>query len=693
MHGDRPFLQDLALVLCVAGVTAVLFRRLRQPVVLGYLLAGVLVGPFTPIGLVADAGRVQALSELGVILVMFSIGLEFSLRKLVHVFPRAGFVGLIQIGCMYWLGHAAAQLLGWGTAASLFAGAIVSISSTMIVAKVAGEQRLPGELTELVYGVLIVQDLAAILFLAVLTAVGAGGGQSTEALLATAGRLMSFVLALTVGGYLLIPPLIRLIARSGSSETLLVSCVGLCFCMASLAEHAGYSVALGSFVAGALVAESGKHRQVEPQIRPLRDLFAAVFFVAVGMLVDPSAIVQQWEGVLALLAVVVVGQVVSVSLGAFLGGHEPVTALRAGMTLAQIGEFSFILAAVGVATGVMDASLYSIVVGVAVATTFTTPWLVRLAMACAPALVERLPESWRTFAWLYGSWIEDLRTGLQGEGARFRLLRLAGRLALDVLCFAGVVIATSVYLERMVRLVRETTGWSYALTHALVLVGAAFVSVPFLVGIVRLSRALGQELATAALGPRPEPGGAVPASAHARRAFVVALQLGIVILVGAPLLALTQPFVPVPYEASVVFLGLGGLAISFWRRANALDAHVRAGAQVVVDVLQRGSGHGGHQELESVATLLPGLGEVTPCRLAAGSSAIGHTLAQLDLRKRTGASVLAIRRSPDEMLLPTGQEVLADGDELVLSGSPDALAAAQRLLRGTAPAAAPGRGA
>jgi len=176
MLGERPFLEDLALVLCVAAVTTVIFRRLRQPVVLGYLLAGVLVGPYTPIPLFKGTQRIQTLSELGVVLVMFGIGLDFSLRKLVRVFPRAGLIGLVDIGVMLWLGYATGQALGWSRQQSFFAGAIVSISSTMIIAKVFAERAVPRRLSELVLGVLILEDVAAILLLAILTAVASGEG-------------------------------------------------------------------------------------------------------------------------------------------------------------------------------------------------------------------------------------------------------------------------------------------------------------------------------------------------------------------------------------------------------------------------------------------------------------------------------------------------------------------------------------
>ena len=675
MHGERQFLADLALILCVAAVTSVLFRRLRQPVVLGYLLAGLIVGPHTPVPLFASSESLEVLSELGVTLVMFSIGLEFSLRKLMHVFPRAGLVGFIQIGAMLWLGYAVGRALGWSSTQSFFAGAIVSVSSTMIIAKVFAERRVAPKLSDLVLGVLIIEDLAAILMLAILTAV-ATGDDASGVLASTAVRLGMFLLAMTVGGYLFVPRAIRGVAKLASPETLLVAGVGLCFAFALLAEKSGYSVALGAFLAGSLVAESGRHKQVEHLVAPLRDLFAAVFFVSVGTLVDPVAVAENWAAVLLFTAIVVCGKVLSVSVGAFLSGYDPSTALKAGMVMPQIGEFSFILAGVGVASGAIDPALYGIAVSVSVLTTFLTPWLVNLSEPMALSIEHRLPKPLRTFASLYGSWLEELRARPRRDPLRFQLLKHAGWLALDVLCFAGVVIGASVYLDRLVNLLADE-GVSPVTARRLVLAGAGVVALPLVVGIVRLSRALGAELAAAVL-PRQESGRPDLAAAP-RRAFVVALQLAIVIVVGGPLLALTQPFVPILYQAGVVLLALCALAIVFWRRASDLEAHVQAGAQVVVEVLAR-QGADDEPSLEEVQTLLPGLGEVTPVRLGPESPAVGKTLSELDLRARTGASVIAITRPEGGLVAPTGRETLRAEDVLALAGSRESIQAARLAL-------------
>src|SRR5688572_29614541 len=263
MHATQDFLGALAMVLCVAAVTTVLFQRLKQPVVLGYVLAGLIVGPHVPIPLVADRQIVQTLSELGIILLIFSLGLEFNLRKLLQVGPTAGLVAVIQSSFMIWLGFVTGRAFGWTPRESLFTGAIIAISSTTIIAKAFDEQNIKGRLRELVVGILIVEDLIAIVLMALLTGLASGSGLAPGPLTATILRLVGFLGGLIIVGMLVVPPAVRAIERLGRRETTLVASVGFCFAVALLAQAAGYSVALGAFIAGSLVAESGRGKAVE----------------------------------------------------------------------------------------------------------------------------------------------------------------------------------------------------------------------------------------------------------------------------------------------------------------------------------------------------------------------------------------------------------------------------------------------
>src|SRR2546425_3978422 len=285
---------------------------------------------------------VRTLSELGVILLMFSLGLEFSIRKLAQVGPTAGLTAVLQSSIMVWLGYVGGQLFGWTTLGSLFTGAVIAISSTTIIAKAFDEQGVTGRLREIVVGILVVEDLIAILLMAILTAIASGSGLTAGPLAATIGRLAAFLVGLVAVGMLLVPRAVRAVNRLKRRETTLVASIGLCFGVALLAQAFGYSVALGAFIAGSLVAESGEEQQVVRLVEPVRDVFAAVFFVSVGMQIDPALVARHWPAVAGLTAVVVLGKVFGVSLGAFLTGAGMRTSVQAGVSPGPIRGVSFI---------------------------------------------------------------------------------------------------------------------------------------------------------------------------------------------------------------------------------------------------------------------------------------------------------------------------------------------------------------
>jgi CPA2 family monovalent cation:H+ antiporter-2 len=689
MHDPHEFLKALTIVLGVAGVTTVLFQRLHQPVVLGYILAGLLVGPHVPVPLVADRAILQTLSELGVILLMFSLGLEFSISKLVRVGPTAGVTALFQSSVMLWLGFLAGRALGWTVLESAFTGALIAISSTTIIAKAFEESGVKGPLRELVVGILIAEDLIAILLLALLTAVASGGGLSLGGIAATAGRLAAFLAVLVTVGLLVVPRLMRYVNRLLRRETTLVASLGVCFGIALLASSFGYSVALGAFIAGSLVAEGGEERLVEEIVEPVRDMFAAVFFVSVGAIIDPALIARHAGAVALLTALVVLGKILGVSLGAFLTGNGVRTSVRAGMSLAQIGEFSFIIAGVGVATRATGEFLYPVAVAVSAITTLTTPWLIRGSGAAASWVDRRLPGPLQTFASLYGTWLERLRATSTRSTEGKRIRRRALLLALDAAVVVAIVVGAAQAAGPLAEWVRTEASIPEAVARAGVIAVAAALCAPLGLGIVRTAGSLGLLLATAAL-PSVAPG-ALDLAAAPRRALVVSLQAGIVMIVGLLVVVATQPFVPATTPGLAVLgavLVVSGVA--FWRSAENLDGHVRAGAQVVVAALAkqaRAPGADEQQALAAVHRLLPGLGEPVAVTLGPEHAAVGRTLAQVDLRGSTGATVLAIARGDGGVLVPNAGEVLCAGDVLALAGTHDAILAARELLAARAPAA------
>jgi CPA2 family monovalent cation:H+ antiporter-2 len=678
------FLEALTVVLCTAGAVSLLFRRLRQPVVLGYILAGMIVGPHLPIPLVADREAVETLSELGVILLMFALGLEFSLTRLIAVAPVAGLTAVIQSSLMIWLGYAIGQAFGWTAYESFFAGAIIAISSTTIIAKAFDEEGVGGRLRELVVGILVVEDLIAIVLIAIFTTIGAGGDLSAGTLVRTGGQLVAFLAGLMVTGMLLVPALMRVVERLRSPETTLVVALAICFGTALLAHELGYSVALGAFLAGSLIAEAGHARSVEHVVQPVRDLFAAVFFVSVGMLIDPVVIAEHWPAVAVLTAVVIFGKIIGVSLGAFLAGSGVRTSVRSGMSLAQIGEFSFIIGGIGVSTGATGAFLYPIAVAVSALTTLTTPWLIRGSGRAASFVDRKLPRPLQTFAALYTSWVEQIRSAPRhAAGARAR--RLAGLLLLDAFMFASIVIAAATAGRTVIAFLGQHVGLSAGIARVVVTVATLVLLAPFAVGILRIGRRLGLALAEIVLPAAAA--GELDLSAAPRRALVVALQMATVLPVALPLAAMA--YLVMPGVVAVIAMGLLMvlLGAGFWRGATNLHGHVRASAEVIAEALSARAqrGQGGDQTADAlapIATLLPGLGRPVSLRIDDDSPALGKTLAELDLRGLTGATVLAIVRAGQDVVIPTAADTIRAGDQLALAGTTEAVAAATTILRG-----------
>ncbi len=692
MHAPNAFLANLAVVLGVAALTTVLFQRLRQPVIFGYMLAGLVIGPHIAVPLVADPEIVRALAELGVVLLMFSLGLEFTLRRLVSIGPAGAWVAALETSFMMWLGFSAARLFGWNLFESIVAGGMIAISSTTVIVKAFRAQGVRGPVADLVFSVLIYEDVLAIALLAVLTPLASGHALSGGELLTTVLRFVGFLAAAMVVGMLILPRAMRQVVRLGRAETTVVASVGVCFGGALLAQQLGYSVALGAFLAGVLVAESGEAGAIERLVEPIRDLLVAVFFVAVGMMVDPVLVARDWLPVLVFTLLVMAGKIGAVSVSAFLTGRGLQRSVQSGMSMAQIGEFSFIIAGVGLATGAADPRLSRIAVAVSALTTLVTPLLIKVAPRVAARLDRALPRPMQNFVALYGSWFEGLgrRPQLPAEAARLR--RVIGLLMLDALLLAALSLGALVEGETVARWIGGRFGFSPTGARLTVALVALALCAPFALGVLRTSAALGRQLAARAF-PDPEPNRLDPAAAP-RRAMVVTIQLAVVAAVALVLGAVTQPALPVPWGLALFAILVAALGWRFWKDAADFSGHTKAGAQVIVAALTRqGGGAEGaaNEALARAYQLVPGLGTPVPVRIEAGSPAIGKRIGELELRGRTGATILAIVRGTQVVLVPDGHQRLEPGDVVALAGTEGAVAEARRLLAGLAePPADPG---
>ena len=389
-------ISDLGLILSVAAITTLVFKRIKQPIVLGYIIAGVLVGPHISfIPSVMDEENIRTWSEIGVIFLLFSLGLEFSFKKLAAVGGTAGVTSIVEAVGMLALGYGTGQLLGWNAMDSIFLGGILSVSSTTIIIRAFDELGVKTQkYAVLVFGVLIVEDLVAILLLVVLSTVAVSQNFSGSELLWQMGKLGFFLVLWFLGGIFLIPTFLSRTRKLMNDETLLIVSVGLCLVMVLLAVQAGFSTALGAFIMGSLLAETVQAERIEHLVRPVTDLFAAIFFVSVGMLIDPAMMVVHWLPILVITVVTVVGKVITTGSGALLAGEPLKRSIQASMSLTQIGEFSFIIATLGVTLGVTSHFLYPIAVAVSAITTFTTPFLIKLSPALSDWLERIMPGRW-----------------------------------------------------------------------------------------------------------------------------------------------------------------------------------------------------------------------------------------------------------------------------------------------------------
>jgi CPA2 family monovalent cation:H+ antiporter-2 len=442
-------------------------------------------------------------------------------------------------------------------------------------------------------------------------------------------------------------------------------------------------VALGAFLAGSLVAESGRAETIEHLVRPVRDVFAAVFFVSVGLLIDPALVIEHWGAVLVLTFVVIVGNIVGVTVGAFLTGNSTRTAIQAGMSLAQIGEFSFIIAGLGLTLGATRPFVYPVAVAVSAITTLTTPWLIRAAEPTADLVDRKLPHPLQTFTTFYGAWLERVREGSAARHANATrgALRL---IVLDAALLAGVIVATAIWIDDGAALLGRTFGLAVAPAVLVVIAAALAAALPFLIGIGRLSSRLGTALAEAAL---PRATGTLDLDAAPRRALHATLQLGVVLATAIAVVAVTQPFVPTYPGPLLLAALLVAFGIALWQSATDLQGHVRAGSQAIVEALTSYAHPDGADataaapSLTSVHNILVGLGEPVAVALDHASPAVGKRLTDLNLRGRTGASVLVIMRD-GKPVVPTAGAPLAAGDVLVVAGTRAAITAATTMLRG-----------
>lgn len=395
--GELPHLvKDLALILVVAGIVTIVFKKLKQPLVLGYVVAGFLVSPHMPyIMSVADRADISTWGDIGVMFLLFSLGLDFSFKKILKMGASPIISTCSIVFCMMMLGIVTGHLFGWSRMDSIFLGGMLAMSSTTIIYKAFDDlglrqQRFAG----LVMSVLILEDILAIVMMVMLSAIANGSNPDGGQMIGSLMKIGFFLILWFVVGIFLIPLMLRSMRKFINNETLLIVALGLCCAMAVLSTKVGFSSAFGAFVMGSILAETIEAERIIKVVEPVKNLFGAVFFVSVGMLVEPAILVEYSWPIVTLVLVIIIGQVIFGSLSFLIGGQSLKSAMQCGFSMAQIGEFSFIIASLGLSLGVIGKFLYPVVVAVSVITTFLTPYMIRMATPAYGMLERHLPKKW-----------------------------------------------------------------------------------------------------------------------------------------------------------------------------------------------------------------------------------------------------------------------------------------------------------
>ena len=670
MH-DISFLQDLSVVMIVAALATILFRQFKQPVVLGYILAGLIIGPYTPpFALISDEKTINTLAELGVIFLMFSLGLEFSLRKLKEVGGTAIVAALFEITFMIWVGYQLGQLFGWSHMDCIFLGAIISISSTTIIVKALESLgKTKEKFAQMVFGILIIEDILAILIIALLSGFATAGEIVLKDIGSIILNLSVFMGVLLIGGLILVPRLINYVAKFKSNEMLLITVVGLCFGVSLVTVMLGYSVALGAFLIGAIVAEARQISKNENLMNPVRDLFSAVFFVSIGLLINPEVILEYIVPTMVIAVVVILGQIISCSFGCFIAGNDTKTSVKVGMGLGQIGEFSFIIAALGLSLGVTSDFIYPLAVAVSAFTTLTTPYQIKSSDRVSELLERIAPKALLRTMEAYSSWINGYTNSGHNKIGRKILKKITMQITVNLLIVTGIFI-TFVFLEKNISSLIEEYLGGLEFTKGIIWVAAIIFSFPSLFAIWKKTQAAGMviaELSTAAL---KEPRKSLMIGVISKTIFIIGTVVLIftIVIISSTLLPSSNVLILALFLILIAGIFLYSSSVKFYARAQSAlqetflqpadedEKHALLYHPVLKDI-----------KLESVS-------------LAPNTKGVNKLIAELELRSETGATIIGIERKGESIVNPKSDYELTEGDVVLLLGYDEQITAAKKFL-------------
>lgn len=641
---------DLGLILGAAAVVTLIFRRLKQPIVLGYILAGLMVGPHFPLfPSITETKSVEVWAEIGVIFLLFSLGLEFSFKKLVKVGGAASITAIIEVIVMLLFGYITGMALGWNVMDSIFLGGVLSISSTTIIIRAFDELGVKGKkFAGLVFGILVVEDLVAIVLLVLLSTVAVSRQFAGMEMLFSIGKLMFFLILWFVAGIFFLPSLLRRARSFMTDEMLLIASIALCLMMVMLATNVGFSPALGAFIMGSILAETTLGGKIEHLTMSVKDLFGAVFFVSVGMLIDPKMLLEYAGPILIITFITVAGKALSTTLGALVSGQPLKVSVQAGMSLSQIGEFSFIIATLGLTLNVTSAFIYPIAVAVSAITTFTTPYMIKASGPFYTWLNAKLPPRLIASIDRYSSSAQSIKSVSDW--------RLVIRTNLVQAVIFTVIIIAMVLL--MSNFVIPYWGNSYIAEIAGPVVTLLVIS-PFLWALA--IRKIETE-ATNRLKKNQRYRGAL----FMLRAFRIALAL---FFVGFLINSLWSYHLAVLSLLGFILL----MALSYKRMQvvyDKIEARFFTNLNDKEDVEVRESG----------VHLVPWDAHITSFIISADFTGIGKTLLELRLREDLGVNLAMIRRGPFTIHVPDRLEKIYPGDVLYVIGTDEQVEAFKNYL-------------
>jgi CPA2 family monovalent cation:H+ antiporter-2 len=637
----EPLISDLGLILMTAGIAVLLFKKLKQPLVLGYLIAGFLAGKhFDFFPSVKDIKSVEVWAEIGVIILLFSLGLEFSFKKLMKVGGTASITAVTQIITMVLMGFLAGKWMGWSQMDSIFLGVILSISSTTIILKTFEELGVKAKkFAGIVIGSLIVQDIVAILMMVLLSTVAVSQKFSGTELLMSVLKLVFFLTAWFIGGIFFIPSLLKKAKKLLTDEMLLIISLALCLMMVILASDVGFSPALGAFIMGSIIAETTQAEHIEHLVKPVKDLFGAIFFVSVGMLIDPVTLYEHAIPVLILTFVTIFGQSISSTVGALISGQPLKQSVQTGMSLSQIGEFSFIIATLGMSLNVTSSFLYPIVVAVSAITTFTTPFMVKMAVPFSEYLERKLPRKWVKNIARYSTNAQAIRSVSTWQIAiRAYLVQII----LNTIIITSIILLSANYILPLV----EDSKFGNAIAALITIV----VISPFLWALSLRRVAVAQ---VDALYKERKYRGPI--------LMMIFFRMGLALFYIGFLLNIF--FSPI-----IAFFALIVAITTYYFFPKQLHEQYHHIENHFLKNLN-------NREIKKVdrrhANLTPWDGHMSTFEIASESSLAGKTLRELQLRENLGINIAFIKRGELTIQIPNKLERLFPGDEICVIGTDD----------------------